>query len=272
MIRKFFVLVVFSFSLLKADILDEKIYSIVGEKQYNIHKNLINMLFSDREKFILNDRIRYYRVFKTLQDNGLLDLHLNKPQNVTVEFKVLNKNMKSYKILNDTVESLGYRYFFTKSMDITKDNGFLWKIVFKAEYVMDPVILLKELQQKNCKILNIQKRALNHWYYEIDLENSFIEDAYKIEPNEKVVFQKPLQEYLIKVENIKVLQVIGRKLNRWFPYIVFFDKDLNVLGVIKKNRIYRGYKTQVPENTRYIKISDMYNLINIKRGLSIIVK
>lgn len=271
MIRTF-LLVILLISFSKADILDEKIEHIIGQKQYTLHKSLIGMLFAKKEHFVLNDRIKYYKVFKILQDNGLLNLRLNKPQNVTIEFKVLNKNIKSYKILNDTITSLGFRYFFTKSLDIQKDNGFLWKIVFKAEYVIDPVVLLKELQQKNCKILDVQKRDMNNWYYEINLDNAVVTEAYKIEKNEKVTFQKPLQEYFISVTDIKTLQIISRKLNKWFPHIVFFDKDLNVLDVIKKNRTYRGYKTKVPKGTKYIKITDMFNLINIKRGLSVIVK
>jgi len=36
--------------------------------------------------------------------------------------------------------------------------------------------------------------------------------------------------------------------------------------------VYRGLKIQLPSDTRYIKITDMYNLINIKRGLSVIVR
>ena len=84
--------------------------------------------------------------------------------------------------------------------------------------------------------------------------------------------QKPLRPYLLEVKNATKLRVIGRTLNHWFPYIAFYDKHLNVLKVIKKNRVYRGYRVNVPHGTKYIKISDLYTLINIKRGLSIIVK
>jgi hypothetical protein len=55
-------------------------------------------------------------------------------------------------------------------------------------------------------------------------------------------------------------------------YIVFYDKDLNILDTIKKNRVYRGLKSNVPYGTHYIKITDRYTLINIKRGLSITIK
>ncbi|MEA3290568.1 MAG: hypothetical protein U9Q04_10365 [Campylobacterota bacterium] len=263
---------VFISVVLTADILDDRIKNIIGQKEYQTHKNLLSLLFKNRNSFIINGKVRYEKMFSTLKDNGLLDLTLAKPSNITIEFRSVTKNQKAYKLLNDTLKLLGYRYFFTKTLSIDKEGQMLWKISFKTEYMLDPVFLLKELQQKNCKILKVEKKASNHWYYELDFNDSIISQAYKIDKNEKVSFQKPLQEYLLKVEDVDKLQVISRNLNNWYPYIVFFDKDLNLLKVIKKNRIYKGYKTKIPQKTKYIKISDMYNLINIKRGLSIIVR
>ncbi|MEA3352767.1 MAG: hypothetical protein U9Q33_02980 [Campylobacterota bacterium] len=271
MIRAIFISLV-TFVYLDADILDDNIKNILGTKEYKIHKNLITLLFKDRDKYIINEKIRYHKVFSTLKQNGLLDLELNKPSNITLEFRSVNKNAKAYKMLNDTLKALGYRYFFTNSLTIDENSQMLWKISFKTEYMIDPVFLLKELQQKNCKILKVEKKALDHWYYELDFNDSFINQAYRIEKDEKVSFQKPLQEYMLEIEDVKTLQVISKKLNNWYPYIVFFDKDLRLLNIIKKNRIYKGYKTKIPPKTKYIKISDMYNLINIKRGLSIIVR
>ena len=77
---------------------------------------------------------------------------------------------------------------------------------------------------------------------------------------------------MLKISKAKSLQVISRNLNNWFPHIVFFDKDLMVLTVIKKDRVFKGLRVKIPENTRYVKVTDTYNLINIKRGLSIIVR
>lgn len=138
--------------------------------------------------------------------------------------------------------------------------------------MIDPLLLSKELQQKNCKITNVVNQASNHWCYYLDFSEAIIGEAIKIERHEKVKFQKPLQGYIIAVDDVKRLQVISRKLNRWYPLITFFDKDLQVLNVIKKERVYKGFNTKVPVNTKYIKITDLYNLINIKRGLSVIVR
>jgi predicted RNA-binding protein associated with RNAse of E/G family len=61
-------------------------------------------------------------------------------------------------------------------------------------------------------------------------------------------------------------------LNHWHPYIVFYDKHLNILKIIKKDNIFKTFNTNIPKGTNYIKITDLYMLLNIKRGLSVIIR
>jgi len=265
-------LFVLSSILFSNEIVLNKIENIIGKDDYQLHQNLIKILYKDENRYIINGKLKYYNIFYQLKQNGLLKLKFNTPKDITISFKSINSSKNGYKILNDTLHSLGYRYYLTKRLDIFEENSFLWDIKFKTEYMLDPLFLLKELQQKNCKITNVENQASNHWYYEIDFKDAILSEATKIEKNEKVSFKKPLGEYFLMVDDPKQLQVISRKLNNWFPYISFFDKELNLLKTIKKDRIYKGYKTKVPNGTKYIKITDLYNLINIKRGLSVIVK
>jgi hypothetical protein len=259
-------------TVLNSSILHKKARNIMGEKQYKTHQGLVKLILKDKENFLVDTKIKYYNLFNVLKRNGLLDLKLDKPRDITIVFKILNKNIKSYKILNDIMHSIGYRYFLTKSMEMNDEKELKWEIVFKAEYMLDPVVLLKELELNGCKVIKIIKESSVHWNYEIDFGNSYISKAIKIEQNEKVKFQKPLRAFFLKVDDAKQLQVISRNLNNWFPHIVFFDKNLKLLKVIKKDRVYKGFKTKVPDTTKYIKITDSYNLINIKRGLSIILR
>ena len=67
---------------------------------------------------------------------------------------------------------------------------------------------------------------------------------------------------MLMVDDCSYLEIRSHYLNNWFPNIVFFDEDLKILDVIKKDSVNRRYKTEVPQNTKYIKISDLYNLIN----------
>ena len=271
MIKYLFLTFIFCISTLNGSVLEEKIENLIGQKEYKLHQNLIGLLFKDKGRYLIDDRINYYNLVKELKSNGLLKLRFNRPKDIVIEFKSLSKSLKAYKTLTDTMKSLGYRHFFTKSLD-KKDDVLTWKITFKTEYMLDPVVLLKELQLKNCKILQVENRSLNYWYYEIDFKDSILNTAIKIEKNERVKFHKPLKPYMLSVEDIINLEIRSHGLNNWFPNITFFDKDLTILDVIKRDRIYRKYKLEVPENTKYIKITDLYNLINIKRGLTIIVR
>lgn len=269
---RFFLILFFLVGFLQGSILKEKVSSIIGEQNYKIHENLIHLLFQDETKFILDDKIEYLKLFEVLQQNGLLNLRLNSPTDIKVEFKMLNKNIKAFKILNDTLQTLGYRYFFTNGMAMNQNNELFWSIIFKAEYMIDPVIFIKELRANNCKVNNLVVNSANHWQYEIDFENARLDKAMKIEKNEKIQFSKPLRAFFLQVDEGKQLQVISKPLNNWYPHIVFFDKDLTILGVIKEDKEYKGLKATVPEGTKYIKVTDLYNLINIKRGLTIIVR
>jgi hypothetical protein len=168
---------------------------------------------------------------------------------------------------------MGYYYYFTKESSFDTNSGQLvWTIVFNTEYILDPFILVQELKSRNCKILNVTRQKDDFWKYNIDVNFAKIDEAIKIDNNEKVIFQKPLRAYFIEVTNASKLHIISRNLNHWFPYIAFYNEHLKVLKVIKKDRIYKGYRTNIPPKTKYIKITDLYTLINIKRGLSIIVK
>ncbi len=271
--RKLLLLIIF-LGTLSADILFNKIENLIGKDQFQIHNNLINILFKNSKIFYITDeKLDFYKVLQTLRENGLLQLKLKKPEPISIEFRTNIDPIKSLKILNETLRDLGYYYYFTKSTNFNKTSGELvWIIGFKAEYSIDPLILVKELKLKSCNILNIEKVNSNHWKYDIDVKFAKIKEVIKIDNNEKVVLQKPLRPYFIEVNNATSLQVISRKLNHWFPYIVFYDSHMNVLKSIKKDRVYKGYKLSVPRETMYIKITDLYTLINIKRGLSIIVK
>lgn len=271
-VLRVFLLNIFLLVSLNGSVLIDKVENIIGTNDYKLHKSLIELLFKDESKYIVREQIQYYKLFKKLQENGLLNLRLNKPSTIEIEFKSLNKHFKSYKILNDTMQMIGYRYFFTKSMHIDTQNNLVWKVAFKAEYMLDPVVLLKELRQNNCKVIEVENHGLNKWSYAVDCKDARLANVIKVDKNERVKFQKPLRAYMLSIEDGKSLQVISRNLNNWFPNIIFFDEDLRVLKIIKKDRVYRGLKVKIPNNTKYVKITDMYNLINIKRGLSVIVR
>lgn len=262
-------LLIFSFSF--ADKLDEKLQSFIGETDYKIHKNLLNHLFKNRDFYVKGDSVNYIEVLKVLHKNGLLHLQFDKPKVLTVKFHVNDDHLKSLKILNDTLKSLGYYYYFTKQSVRDDSDNLIWTIEFKTRYAIDPLILTKKLLAQNTRVIDMTKHSENSWEYWLDNKNAMIAEAVSMELGEKRKFSKPLDDYFIKVKDASKLRVISRTLNHWFPYIVFYDKHLNVLDTVKKDAMHRYFKTVVPKGTVYIKISDLYMLLNIKRGLTIIV-
>jgi hypothetical protein len=249
----------------------EKVHNVVGDQEYQIHKSLITHLFNEESFYLSEGKIKYFNMFDTLQKNGLLNLRYQRPTQVRIDFKISGENKKGYKILSDLLHTLGYRYFFTTYLE---NNGedLLWSISLKVEYMLDPVMFLRELKYSSCNVLDVVKKSTNNWYYEIDCSDAKLLKVAQIQKNEKVRFQKPLKPLFLDLEGAKTIQVISRNLNRWFPDVVFFDKNLNVLKDLKFDQVKKGLKLGVPEGTKYVKITDKYNLINIKRGLTLIVR
>lgn len=259
-------------SFINGAILEQKIENLIDSKNYIKHKNLVDSLTKDRESFYVSERLNYSNILNMLNENGLLKLRFDSPKDVKISFSVDSYPMLAIKILKDTLSNLGYSYYFTDYLSYDDNKTLKWKISFKSEYMLDPYIFNKELSKNEAIIIDIQKLSETSWGYKIDVNNAKIAQAIKIEKNEKVKLLKPLKAYLLRVKDGKQLRVISRKLNHWFPSIIFYSKDLNVLGVVKKSRVYRGVKVKIPNNTYYIRIDDVYTLLNIKRGLTIIVE
>lgn len=253
------------------DLLHAKIKNFIGDEEYTEHINLINYIFKNRTNYEYNDSINYISLVKTLKKNGLLHLNYEEPKDILVEFQINNNPLKSLKILKDTLKSLGYYYYFTKKTVYSNDKQLIWIIKLTTEAAIDPLVLSNELLKQDCRMVDIRKEG-DKWIYNIDTNFANLKDAIYVSSNERVSFKKPLKDYFIRIDKAQSLYVASRILNKWFPNIVFYDKHLNILKVVNEDKVHRNIKVKVPEETRYIKISDLYTLINIKRGLSVIIK
>lgn len=252
-------------------LLHDKIKNLIGEPIYNEHINLINFVFKNKHNYQHNESLNYISIIKTLKENGLLHLNYEEPKDILIQFKINNNPLKSLKILKDTLKSLGYYYYFTKTSVYDGDKILNWTIKLKTEAAIDPLVLSNELLEKDCRMVDISKEN-DKWIYTIDTNFASLKDAMYVSSNERVSFQKPLTPYFIRIDKAQSLYVASRVLNRWFPNIVFYDKHLKILKVVNEDRVHRNIRLSVPEETKYIKISDLYTLINIKRGLSVIIK
>ena len=90
------------------------------------------------------------------------------------------------------------------------------------------------------------------------------------EMSSKWTYQAKYQAWL-DVEKAKSLALSSSRSNSWHPYIVFYDRDLRILDTISKELKSYNERVTIPRDTKYVKISDIYTLENLKRGLSIYI-
>jgi hypothetical protein len=270
MILKLFFIFILNIYL-SADILENSIRNMIGTKNYQIHKFLLQKQFKDKNQFYAQDRLKYKSVIKVLQNKGLLHLRYKKPKNVQIEISTQNNPLLLMKIIKDVLANLGYAYYFTNNIEKKKEN-IIWKINFNSIAMLDPYLFLNELEKLNIITLNAEKINNTKWKYKIDLSYAKIPNTISISKNEKIFLQKPHKAYMLNVEEVTSLKVISKRLNHWYPRITFYDNKLNILGMFEKTTKYKILKIDIPKNTTYILIDDTFTLLNIKRGLTIIVR
>ena len=269
---KYILLIALSFQILTADIFSDKVRSLVGEKNFRLHANLIKIIFKNKQNFIKNGQINTIKVSKVLKENGLLKLFFNKPQDISVMFKTNQNPLFFMKLINDSLKSLGYYFFITKSAE-KQNNIFQWEININTEYAIDPVIFAKELKKRGCIVTDLDRKSDIKWVYNIDMINSNILEAKYISDNEEIKLAKPIDDYWLRINsNAKKIKLSTHRLDNWFPYLAFYDKDLHVIEIFKKDERTREITINIPDGCKYITISDIYILNNIKRGLKVLVK
>lgn len=271
MIRKF-CLVLISVVVLNATSFNQKIANIIGFGEFNENRGLIEHIFSNKAEYIKNGSLNYVAVMEKLKNNGLLKVGLKVPKNVSITFLISHDPVKSMKIVSDSLKALGYYHYFTKELIYDDNKNLTWTINLKTGAAIDPLMLSKKLAANNCQFDDIRNEGYTKWVYSIDTSNSTLSKAKKLIVGEKVDFRKPLKPYLIKIDRASSLSVTSRPGNQWFPQIVFYDSRLNILEIVKEDNKQSSFELEIPEETSYIKIDDIYTLANIKRGLSVMIK
>lgn len=261
----------FLVSLSFATALEQKIQSFIGEKEYSIQKNLIRILFKDENKFLREDSgVDDVKVLAKLKDSGLLKLFYKKPLELNLSFSTKNNSLIFMRVINESLSSMGYNYFLTKRA-LKKENSFVWDIVISTEHIVDPLIFSKRLEARGCFLDSIERIKENEWSYKINSDNIKI-DAREIEANMTVKLKKPIKPYWINVKDMKSISFASKLADRWHPSIVFFDDKLHIISDYKKKSATNRLKLKIPRDVKYIKITDLYALDNIKRGISIYLK
>lgn len=248
--------------------LDMKVKDLLGNSDYNTHKNLINHIFSNEANFYTNNQIDYTKIIQELSNNGILKLNLPSTQNVSITFNVNKYPKKSSKNLTDILKALGQHNFVVQEEIVVNDN-LKWTIQVKIAAAISPLRLSQELQSINCRIVDIKREGDYNWNYSIDTSDSSIYRAEDLINNKDLSLKKPLKPYMIKVSNAKVITIKSLNGNIWYPNVVFYDEALNIIGIYEENSLHKSLRLEVPNNTKYIKIDDLYTLANMKQGINI---
>jgi hypothetical protein len=252
------------------ELLSKKIEALLGENAYARHVKFIHIIFADTPEYFTNDRVDVARVIQTLKDNGLLDLFFSKPKEMHLTFQSSGNPLFFVKIMSDTLQSMGYYRFITDRAQ-QDESGFFWTIRLTGEYAIDPVLLKKALQKRGCDIVDIDRHTQTDWSYHIDIKSAYLM-LEELRPYTEKVLKKSLYEHWLNVKSSKSIVLWSLSGNNWYPYVSFYDKELHLLKVYKRDKRTKKITLELPEDTTYVKIADLYSLKNIKEGLRVQAK
>ncbi|MBU1928216.1 hypothetical protein KKG77_04375 [bacterium] len=247
--------------------LDDKIQSLMDSGSYEKNRDYIKILFSPKSSFYNKDRVNVLKVVQTLEENGLLNLHFKSPRELHLNFQTSGSPLFFVKMLSDSLRDIGYYRYVTESSNLD-ESEFTWSIVLTSEYAADPMLLQKELDKKGCKIIDIVKHSSADWTYVIDMSEGFL-NIDTLRSNENIILKRSLYSHWLDISKVQHIAIKSSSRNDWYPYIVFYDKSLHLLELVKKDAIQSQITLEVPKYAKYMKVSDMYSLKNIKDDLSV---
>jgi hypothetical protein len=167
--------------------------------------------------------------------------------------------------MEDTLQNIGYfRYVTTASNFDTSE--FTWSINLTSEYATDPLILQNELHKSGCNIVDVNKNSLKEWTYTIDITNGYL-NVVQLHADEELKLKRSLYAHWLDISKIRSLKIRSSRRNRWYPYIAYYDASLHLLKLLKRDKIYKELSLKMPKNAKYMKISDMYTLKNVRDKL-----
>jgi len=247
------------------DALTTKIKSFLDTDVYEANKEFIEIIFDPKENYYVNDRIDVVAVVKTLKENGLLKLFFDKPQKITLHFKTNGSPLFFVKLMSDSLRNIGY-YRYVTIASARNSQEFTWSINLTTEYATDPLVLQNELDKSGCKIIDISRASAKEWSYVVDMGDGYL-NLPVLEDRKEIRLKRSLYAHWLNSSKIESLQITSSRRNNWYPYIAYYDSSLHLLKVIKEETKKRSITLDIPKRAKYIKISDLYTLKNVKDEL-----
>lgn len=245
--------------------LTKKIKTFVSEESFVKNKEFIKLIFSPQTDFYVKNRVDVVKIVETLKENGLLNLFFEKPQELKLSFKTSGSALFFVKILGDTLRNIGYYRYVTSESNLDASE-FTWTIVLTAEYATDPLILEEELKKSACSIIDIVKKTPTEWEYSINMSEAHL-NIPTLVSEEEMKLKRSLYAHWLNIGDIQTLGIKSSFRDDWYPHITYYDKQLHLLEVMKKDKKTRTLSLEIPKGAKYIKVSDMYTLKNVKDNL-----
>lgn len=251
--------------------INKEIENIIGKGSYAAKKGLISVLFKERKNFLIGNRVNLTKVLKTLKDNNLLELDLKETKTLELIFATTGKKALLFvKTVKDVLNAMGYNHTLTAKA-VRDESGFLWKVTLRSAAMIDPHLLAREFEKRGGYLTSVKRYSKENWRYNVNVNRAHLK-VKKIPFNQKVSLKKPLKPYWIDITGARSFSIDSKNGNIWHPYIVFYDDELKILDNYTKERKSYNVSLKIPRNAKYVKISDLYTLENIKRGLKIHIR
>ena len=247
------------------NLLTKKIQSFVGEEVFLKNRDFIKLIFSPEADFYIQERVDVVKVVQTLKENGLLNLFFNTPQELNLSFTTSGSPLFFVKIMGDALRNIGYYRYVTDESTLDASQ-FTWTIALSAEYATDPLILEEELKKSGCGIIDVVRISATQWEYSINMSEAYLHIPILVS-GEEYQLKRSLYAHWLNVQNIQTLAIKSSFRDDWYPHITYYDKELHLLEVIKKDKKTRNISFTIPKRAKYIKITDMYTLKNVKDNL-----
>ncbi|WP_297440058.1 hypothetical protein [Sulfurimonas sp.] len=242
-----------------------KIKTFIDEKTYTNNEDFIRVIFDPKSAYYIKDRVDAVKIIQTLKDNGLLKLFFKSPQEFTLNFKTNGYPIFFVRIMDDTLRSIGYFRYVTSASHLDASE-FSWSIKLVSEYLTDPLILQNELNKSGCEIVDVTRNNAKEWTFTIDMDEGHL-NLPKLENAKKVELRRSLYAHWFNVSEIRGLNINSSRRNHWYPYIAYYDASLHLVKLLKRDRVYKKISLVIPKNAKYMKISDLYTLKNVRDGL-----
>lgn len=249
--------------------MDYSVMQLLGGENYKVNQKFIQRLFKKQDYFLdTSKNPDLYKIAKTLKQNGLLKLGFKSPMELEVVFSVTENPHTFVGTLYDILNEMGYYYFLVKQ-SVFDAKQFKFTLSMNTEYAIDPVLLQEKLREYGYKVQGIERTNLYQWNYAIALLGFKSPKAIplKLGEMEKKVDLKG--EYLFALSNGKALEIASSNGILWYPKLVFFDANLNILEIINTPKAVVKINEKIPKKASYVKITDAYLPITIKNGLDV---